>query len=229
VRVYYRITRYLCQMIFYFIWRVRIFGLPNVPAEGGVLLACNHQSFLDPVLVTLALYREGNYMARDTLFRNKYFRMLIESLNAFPVKRSTADVGAIKEIIRRLRDGKVVVTFPEGTRTSDGSILPLHDGSMLVAKRAGSAIVPTLIDGAFEAWPRTKSLPRFGSIHICYGRAILPAEAAALSVAELTRRVEAALRELQAERWRKHLAGRRLPGSAVPQSAAGAAGGTERN
>ena len=229
MRVYYRITRYLCQMIFYFIWRVRIFGLKNVPASGGVLLACNHQSFLDPVLVTLALYREGNYMARDTLFRNKYFRMLIESLNAFPVKRSTADVGAIKEIIRRLRDGKVVVTFPEGTRTSDGSILPLHDGSMLVAKRSGAAIVPTLIDGAFEAWPRTRALPQFGSIHVCYGRAILSDEAAALSVEELTRRTEATLRALQEERWRKHLPGRRLPGSAVPHSVAAAAGGVARD
>jgi 1-acyl-sn-glycerol-3-phosphate acyltransferase len=189
--------RYLCQMLFFLFWRVRVFGLRNVPAEGGVLLACNHQSFLDPVLVTLALHREGNYMARDTLFRNRWFRRLIESLNAFPVKRSTADVGAIKEIIRRLRDGKVVVTFPEGTRTADGSIRPLHDGSMLVAKRAGAAVVPTLIDGAFEAWPRTRSLPRPGTIRVLYGRPILPADAAAIGVDELTRQTYEELLRLQ--------------------------------
>lgn len=196
--------RYLCQMLFFLVWRVRVFGLRNVPAEGGVLLACNHQSFLDPVLVTLALHREGNYMARDTLFRNRWFRLLIESLNAFPVKRGTADVGAIKEIIRRLRDGKVVVTFPEGTRTSDGSIRPLHDGSMLVARRAGAAIVPTLIDGAFEAWPRTQRLPRPGTIRILYGRPITSSDATELDVEELTRRTHEELQRLQRALRRSH-------------------------
>ena len=195
--------RYFCQMIFFFMWRVRVFGMRNVPPAGGVLLACNHQSFLDPVLVTMALHREGNYMARDTLFRHPFFRRLIESLNAFPVKRSTADMGAIKEIIRRLRDGKVVVTFPEGTRTEDGSIRPLHEGSMLVAKRAGAAVVPTLIAGAFEAWPRTSRLPRTGVVRVTYGRAIMPAEAEEMSVGELTRRTEASLRELQRRDSRK--------------------------
>lgn len=167
--------RFVCQVVFLAAFRLRTYGRENVPARGGVLLVCNHQSFLDPMLVTLALKREGNYMARDTLFANPLFRKLITTLNAFPVKRGTADVGAIKEIIRRLRDGKLVVVFPEATRTYDGSIAPFQEGALLVAKRAACAIVPTLIDGAFRCWPRRARFPRPGKIRVRYGQAI-PAE-----------------------------------------------------
>ncbi len=184
-------------MSFFALWRVRIFGLRNVPDSGGVLLACNHQSYLDPVLVTLALYREGSFMARDTLFVNRHFRRLIESLNAFPVKRNTADVGAIKEIIRRLKAGRIVVTFPEGTRTEDGSIGDLLAGSLLVAKRAGATIVPTVIDGAFEAWPKGLKLPRPGRVSVAYGEPIDAEQTATLSVEELTRMTRESMLRLQ--------------------------------
>jgi len=184
-------------MGFFGLWRVRVFGLRNVPSRGGVLLACNHQSFLDPVLVTLALHREGNFMARDTLFVNRHFRKLIESLNAFPVKRNTADVGAMKEIIRRLRDGKIVVTFPEGTRTEDGTIGRLLEGSLMVAKRAGAVIVPTVIDGAFEAWPKGMKLPRPGRVSVAYGEPIAESELAGMSVEALALRTHTQMEGLQ--------------------------------
>ena len=195
-------------MGFFALWRVRIFGLRNVPNSGGVLLACNHQSFLDPVLVTLALYREGNFMARDTLFVNRHFRRLIESLNAFPVKRNTADVGAIKEIMRRLKDGRVVVTFPEGTRTEDGTIGELLEGSLMVAKRTGATIVPTVIDGAFEAWPKGLKLPRPGRVSVSYGEPLGPGAMAGLSVEELARQTRERLLGLQRAMQRKSLVGR---------------------
>lgn len=149
------------------------------------------------MLVTLALYREGNFMARDTLFVNRHFKRLIESLNAFPVKRNTADVGAIKEIIRRLRDGRVVVTFPEGTRTEDGSIGQLLEGSLMVAKRAGATIVPTVIEGAFEAWPKGAKLPSPGRVSVAYGKPIESASTEGLSVEALTGLVRERMVDLQ--------------------------------
>src|SRR5262245_28199568 len=108
MRPWYRFCRWLCHGVFLVFFRGRVYGRDNVPLEGGVLLACNHQSYLDPVLATLALPRECHYMARDTLFRNPQFRRMIESLNAFPVKRGTADIGAIKETLRRLKNGALV-------------------------------------------------------------------------------------------------------------------------
>ncbi|UCG32141.1 MAG: 1-acyl-sn-glycerol-3-phosphate acyltransferase, partial [Phycisphaerales bacterium] len=103
MRPYYRFCRFWCQWFCLLFFRVRVFGRQNIPDRGGVLLVCNHQSFFDPVLVTMALHREGNYMARDTLFRNPWFRVLIKSLNAFPIRRGAADVQAVKETMRRLK------------------------------------------------------------------------------------------------------------------------------
>jgi len=168
MRLYYRLLRFLAHWVLVIYFRGRVFGLRNVPAEGPVVLACNHQSFFDPVSVTMALYREGNYMARDTLFRNPLFKRFIESLNAFPVKRGAADVTAVKEMLRRLNDGRVVVVFPEAMRTRDGSISPINANAMAVAKKAGAAIVPTVIDGAFEAWPRDQLLPAPKRMYISY-------------------------------------------------------------
>ena len=208
MRLYYRFCRFLCQAGFLLYFGGRIFGLGRVPDRGGVLLVCNHQSYLDPVLATLALHREGNYMARDSLFANRLFRVLIESLNAFPVRRGSADVGAIKETMRRLRDGKVVVTFPEATRTRDGHIGRLHGGFAAVAKRSGAWVVPVVIEGAFESWPRWRRLPAPHRIVVVYGEPISPEAAAGMQPDELVREVHDRLVHTQTElRRRRGMAG----------------------
>ena len=203
MRLYYRFCRFICQMGFLLYFRGRIFGLRNVPDCGGVLLVCNHQSYLDPVLATLALHREGNYMARDSLFANRLFRQLIESLNAFPVRRGTADIGAIKETMRRLRNGKVVVAFPEATRTRDGRIGTLHGGFASVAKRAEAWIVPVVIEGAFESWPRWRRLPAPHRIVVVYGQPVAPEAAASMPPDELVEQVRDRLVSMQADLHRR--------------------------
>jgi len=172
MRPYYRFMRLLSQLAFALYFRGRAFGRDNVPATGGVLLACNHQSFFDPLTGACPLHREVNFMARDSLFRSPWFGRLIKSVNAFPVKRGAADVGAVKEILRRLKAGKVVLVFPEGTRSEDGSIGEINANAMGIAKRAGVAVVPAVIDGAFEAWPRTSLLPRPLTIYVSYAEPI---------------------------------------------------------
>ncbi len=174
MRPWYRFCRLFCQLFFLLFFRGRVFHQERVPTRGGVLLVCNHQSFLDPVLATQALPRECAYMARDTLFRNSHFRRLIESLNAFPVKRGSSDVGAIKETLRRLKDGQLITLFPEGTRTPDGRIHEMQPGAVLLARKAKVPIVPTLILGAFECWPRHALLPSSRPIIVAHGEPIPP-------------------------------------------------------
>lgn len=167
--------RYFCQVAFLTLFRGRVFNVTNVPREGGALLVCNHQSFLDPVLSALALPRECHFMARDTLFKNDSFRWLIDSLNAFPVKRGAGDIGAIKETLRRLKNGGIITVFPEGTRTLDGSLQPMRSGVIMVARKAKVPIVPMLILGAYEAWPRTAKLPTpLSPVIVAYGTPIPP-------------------------------------------------------
>jgi 1-acyl-sn-glycerol-3-phosphate acyltransferase len=209
MRLYYRFCRFLCQCATMLVLKARVFGLHNVPGEGGVLLVCNHQSFMDPVLATMALPREGNYMARDSLFANRWFGRLIESLNAFPVRRNTADLAAIKEALRRLKQGRVVVVFPEGTRTEDGTIGPMLPGLAAIARKAEVPVVPTLIDGVFQAWPRDRKLPSAGDVIVEYGRPILPAEYADLSPDQLIELIRTRLLEMQ-KSWHSRVPTRRL-------------------
>jgi len=210
VRFYWRFLRCLCRWQTILQFKVRIHGTRNVPREGPVVLVCNHQSHMDPVLVSMALPRESCYMARDSLWANKWFGKLITSLNAFPVKRNTADLGAIKESLRRLKNGMSLVVFPEGTRTPDGRIHPMFPGLASIAKKAGAPIVPVLIDGMYQAWPKGSAFPRTGSVIIQYGGLIPPAEYAGLSADELVQSLRKRLIEMQ-HRLHESLPERRLP------------------
>ena len=203
MRLWYRFCRINSQALFLSFFRGRVFGCQNVPHTGGVLLVCNHQSFLDPVLATLVLPRECHYMARDSLFRNPFFRRLIESLNAFPIKRGTADLGAIRETLRRLKAGQLVVTFPEATRTTDGSVAPMHSGVILLARKARVPIVPGLILGAFESWPRQARLPRPRPVIIAYGTPLSPRMLKSFDGDECIRVVRERIMALM-ERYRGH-------------------------
>jgi 1-acyl-sn-glycerol-3-phosphate acyltransferase len=207
MRPWYRFSRFWCQAFFLTFCRGRVFGRQNVPLTGGVLLVCNHQSFLDPVLATLALARECDYMARDTLFRHRIFRRLIQSLNAFPIKRATADIGAIKETLRRLKAGHLITVFPEGTRTADGAIGPMQPGPILIARKAGVPIVPTLIQGAFEAWPRHARWPRPRPVSVAYGAPLWPAEMRARPDEECISLVRARIIALRAKHRQSPSAG----------------------
>jgi len=168
-----------------------------------VLLVCNHQSYLDPVLATLALRRECHYMARDTLFRGGLFERLIVSLNALPIRRSSADLSAIKETLRRLRQGALITVFPEGTRTPDGRVREMQPGVVLLARRAGAPLVPTLILGAYECWPRQARLPRPHPVIVAYGQPLTPTEIRERDDEECMRLVRARILEMM-ERYARH-------------------------
>jgi 1-acyl-sn-glycerol-3-phosphate acyltransferase len=188
----------MLRIAFVLAFRVRVFGQRNVPRRGGVLIVSNHQSYLDPPLLAVGLERPVSFMARRTLFRNPAFGRLIAALNAFPVTRGGLDIAAMREAVRRLHDGAALVVFPEGTRTPDGEIAPLHAGMLAIVERANVPIVPAVIEGAFEAWPRD-STPRTGEISVLYGRAIRPEEHNRLSRAELVERLQSELSRLQTE------------------------------
>lgn len=217
----YRFCRFLSQWTCVLLLKTRVFGLRYFPAHGGVLLVSNHQSFMDPVLVTMALYREGNYMARDTLFENRWFRGLIVFLNAFPIRRGSADLLAIKETMRRLKDGRVVAAFPEGTRSPDGQVGPMLAGLATVAKKCKAPIVPTLIDGMVQAWPRHRKLPGFGDVIIEYGKPITAEEYASMTPDELTDEIRRRIIEMQ-ERWHRRVPARRLSWFCSPSAPDGA-------
>ncbi len=198
--LYYLLMRQGCWWVFILLFSGRAWGHRRVPRRGGVLLVSNHQSYFDPMLATLALPRQCGYMARESLFRRRLFRAVIESLNAFPVRRGTADLRGIKEALRRLRDGYAVLLFPEGTRSASGRMGDIQPGIALLAKRAGVPVVPVAIEGAYGVWPRGRALPRGGTIHVRYGEPFPAGQVAAMSAEELVaqcrRRIQGLLDEL---------------------------------
>ena len=201
---YYLAMRQGCWWSFILGFSGRAWGHRNVPTRGGVLLVSNHQSYFDPMLATLALPRQCSYMARDTLFVNPVFRTLIESLNAFPVRRGEADLRAIKEAMRRLRNGYAVLLFPEGTRSASGQMGAIQPGVAMLAQRTGVPVVPLAIDGAYDIWPKGTKFPRRGSVLVKYGQPFSADQVRSMSAEELVgscrQRIQNLLDELRAIR-----------------------------
>jgi 1-acyl-sn-glycerol-3-phosphate acyltransferase len=152
---------------------MRYTGRENIPPEGPVLVVSNHQSYMDPPLVGAGCPRRMNYVARKTLFRNGPFRWLIRSLDAIPLDTDGSSLAGIKETLRRLKREEMVLIFPEGGRCWDGEVGPFRPGFTTLAVRGRAAILPVAIEGAFQAWPRTRKWPRPGTIHVHYGEPIL--------------------------------------------------------
>lgn len=157
-------------------FRFRAWGLHHIPPKGPVLYLCNHQSYLDPIIVAVASHsRHPHALARSTLFRNPGFAWLIRSLNAFPVEQGEADMAAMRRSIEVLKKGHALLVFPEGTRTPDGTTKPFAAGIMLLIRRAKPLVVPVAVEGAYHAWPRDRRLPRpTGRVAVEIGKPIPP-------------------------------------------------------
>jgi len=170
-----------------------------MPGEGGLLVLASHQSHLDPILLGLASPRRLSSLARSSLFHNQLLSSVISLLDAVPIDRESSSIAGMKAIISRLKAGRAVIIFPEGTRTSTGQLGDLKGGFTLIARRAGVPIMPVAIVGAYECWPRSRVLPRTGRIRLEFGRLITPEEIAEMDDAQLLARYRTALEELDAK------------------------------
>jgi len=195
--VWYRIARAVLRALCLVFFRLRVLGRENIPDEGAFILASNHQSYLDPVLCGVRVKRQLWFLARESLFSNRFFGWLISSVGSLPLKRGQADMAAVRQVIAILKEGKGVCLFPEGTRTSDGKIEALKPGLGLLCRRGNAAIVPTVVDGAFECWPRHKKMFSFGSIWVQYGEAITAEQAEQMGDEKLAEVLTDTLRQMQ--------------------------------
>jgi 1-acyl-sn-glycerol-3-phosphate acyltransferase len=152
----------------YFRWRV--FNAERVPLQGGVILASNHASFLDPPLVGSGLKRDINYLARESLFRFPGIGALLRSWNAVPVDRDGGGAKGLKTILDRLLQGNGIILFPEGTRTKDGKLQPARSGIGLTVIKSDAVVIPVRTFGTFEAFGRNHKFPRPHRVAVKYGR-----------------------------------------------------------
>ncbi|AHF10277.1 1-acyl-sn-glycerol-3-phosphate acyltransferase [Dehalobacter restrictus DSM 9455] len=126
----------------------KITGLENFPAEGPVIIACNHISLWDPIIVGCSMPRQVYFMAKEELFSIPLLGQILHGLGTFPVKRGKGDIGAFRKSVRLLKEGKVLGIFPEGTRSKTGNIQEAMAGIVLIVNKSHAPILPVKVYGA---------------------------------------------------------------------------------
>lgn len=158
----YQIEHALIRLAYFFIFRLKVTGLENIPKEGGIIFCGNHRSNHDAPLVFIAQKRQLCFMAKDSLFSFKPFGWLLKKLGAFPIKRGAGDIGAVKKAIEIVEADNALVMFPEGTRNrTPEPVLEFKNGAALIAKKGNALMVPVAISGSYR-WLSTMTV-RFGS------------------------------------------------------------------
>ncbi|MDA0802378.1 MAG: lysophospholipid acyltransferase family protein [Planctomycetota bacterium] len=173
---WYETARRLCGVAGAMGFGLRVRGASNIPLQGPVVFVSNHQSFLDPMLCGVATgARPSRPMARESLFSFWPMGVLLKTLGIVPVNMDGGATAALRIAIEELRAGRSVTLFSEGTRSSDGELTEFRSGLALLVRLTGAPIVPMAIDGAFDAWPRHRLLPRLtGPICVEIGTVIRP-------------------------------------------------------
>jgi 1-acyl-sn-glycerol-3-phosphate acyltransferase len=145
---------YLCRWIARAFFALEIEGAEHVPEIGPVILAPNHVSSVDPVLIGISVKRPVHFMAKKELFRNRAVAWFLRSLHAFPITRERVDPSSVKHTLSLLAAGHAVLMFPEGTRGDGQSLGPAKSGIAVVAARSGAPVVPVLHWGTQHVLPR---------------------------------------------------------------------------
>ncbi len=156
-----------CSKIFFPIFS---HGLENLPQQGAYILASNHVSNLDPVILRLSTKHKLNFLAKEALFTNKIFGALLMCLGAFPIRRDSADVGALKEAIRRLKKGHPLLIFPEGTRKVESK--ENHPGIGFIVAKSGVPVIPAYIIGSDQVLAPGQKIPLRRKVSVFYGKPI---------------------------------------------------------
>lgn len=200
---------YLCSQqflrgAFWLMGGLEVHNQERVPAAGPLIVACNHQSHLDPMILGAAFDRDLHFLARRTLFDTPGFAWLIRHNQAFPLNRDGDVREALRAFGERLDMGCAVVMFPEGTRSIDGVVQDMMPGVGMLAVRNMAPILPVYIWGSFQSWPRGKSYPRRHHLKTLIGNVITPRDDKSRRREEqerITQETGKALRALERQAW----------------------------
>jgi len=146
-------------------------GRENIPPEGGVIIAANHISYVDPPLLGAVLPRRATFMARRGLFEMPLLRWVMKQ-TAIPVDRQKTRPSTIKEAVTRLKKGGVVVLFPEGRRSETGELLEGKRGIGMLVGLSGVPVVPALIKGTDRMLPVDAKWLKRARVMIVFDRPI---------------------------------------------------------
>jgi 1-acyl-sn-glycerol-3-phosphate acyltransferase len=165
---FYELSGILARFLIWLLGRLELHGAENIPASGPVILAANHLSNADPVIVAALLPRATVFMAKEELLRLPGMHWVVKNFGSFTVRRGSADREAIRRALETLEQGKALGVFPEGTRSRAGALGEPRAGVGLLALRSGAPVVPIAISGTDQVsptklfWRRPRIVVRVG-------------------------------------------------------------------
>jgi 1-acyl-sn-glycerol-3-phosphate acyltransferase len=171
----YGFCHYVFRVIYDIAFRGEVAGLENLPKDGAFILASNHASHLDPPIVGSLIPHQVCFFARKTLWKPGFASWWLNTVGTIPVDRDGgSDVSAIKRVLQALKNDKVIILFPEGTRSPDGNLQSAKAGVGMLACRTRVPVVPARIFGSFDAFGRSGKVRLPTSVTVVYGRPIAP-------------------------------------------------------
>jgi 1-acyl-sn-glycerol-3-phosphate acyltransferase len=174
--------------------RIQVEGdLASIPRTGPLIVAANHASSADPVLIGAflpkTLGRPLNWLGKRELVEMPVIGWFMRRVPIHPVDRATADLEAFRVAMRILESGNILAVFPEGTRSEDGILQPAKDGAAVLALRSGAPVLPVAVGDSDRMWPKHSRLPRPGrTVTVRYGRPFRVAEELPLAPSGMDRR-----------------------------------------
>jgi 1-acyl-sn-glycerol-3-phosphate acyltransferase len=158
------------------LWRITYRGLEHVPAAGGLIIAANHQTYVDPFWVGSRVRRPVRFLAWNEAFKWPVVGKALELLGAWPIVLDRGNPTAHRRSLQWLRAGGAVMIFPEGQRAfADGELSRFKAGAVRLALEAGVGVLPVTIRGGQRVWPRGQRLPRTGRVEVVFHPARHPA------------------------------------------------------
>jgi len=222
----YRVGRACSRFIAWFFGRPRVYGRDLVPLEGGLIIAPNHTSYLDPPLSGSALLkRPVFFMAKSELFAAPILGKLIARVGAFPVRRGSADREALRTAYTLLQRGHALVIFLEGGTSKDGRLQSPEMGMAMVALKTGVPVVPTAIINADKVLPYKGRFFHFAPLTVVFGEPLtFPHLAGKNTDRDALREVSETVMRRIADLMRAHGAADRVPEGYLESATEGAVG-----
>ncbi len=190
----YCVSAMFLWIVFKIFYRLSVTGQDNIPENGAAILVANHTSFLDPPMVAVTCKRHISFMAKVDLFKIPILSILLRSFNTLPVNKNKMDLKLIRTAFGRLKQGRLLGVFPEGTRRRVGpkKLGPLEPGAAYLILKSGTPMIPVGISGTDKVIPTGKRLPRFPKVTVVVGKPIhfnieKPSQE---NIAEVTERIE---------------------------------------
>ncbi len=158
----YKFLACIIRPIMHLLFNIKYEGIENIPSKKGMVLICNHRVLLDPVFLGIKIKQQLRFMGKKELFDTP-FAPLFRAVGAFSVDRGKGDKLALEKAASMVKDGEVIVIFPEGTRSKTGELLKFKSGAAVVAGQTGADVLPACINYQGKLRFRSKVVIRFGA------------------------------------------------------------------